>query len=127
MRLGEFRYLADENIHSHVVAGLRARGVDIVDVDDEAIRGVDDLTLVRHAVSRGRVIVTHDRDCGALAIAQLEPIVGIVYLRPGHIDSHFTLQTWDALVARDLDLTSPFIVVARRTGKHVSVRVRQLS
>lgn len=127
MRLSEFRFLADENIHAQVVAELRARGLDVVTVGDESLCGADDLTIVRRATVLGRVIVTHDRDCGALAIARLEPIVGIVYLRPGHIDPQFTLRTWEALSARDVELVPPFLVVAKRVKTHVSIRVRQLS
>jgi hypothetical protein len=43
-------------------------------------------------------VVTHDADFGTLAILQNEPLVGIVYLRPGHIDAQFTVATFQAVL-----------------------------
>ena len=48
----------------------------------------------------------------ALAVVQGEPIIGIVFLRPGHIQAEFTIGTLDAVLRTDPDLTPPFILVA---------------
>jgi len=71
-------------------------------------------------------VVNHDADFGTLAILQNEPLVGVVYLRPGHIDPQFTVATIQAVLAIDPDVSPPFILVAKRAGNRVTVRVRAL-
>ena len=71
-------------------------------------------------------MITHDRDFGGLSIARLEPIVGIVFLRPGHIDPQFTIQTLRRLFEQDLDLAAPFLLVAKRGRNAVNIRLRSL-
>jgi hypothetical protein len=36
------------------------------------------------------VLLTHDIDFGGVAILAVEPYIGIVYRRPGHISAEFT-------------------------------------
>ena len=52
--------------------------------------------------------------------------VGIIYLRPGHIRADFTIKTLEAIRDNAPEVTSPFILVAERTGDTVKIRVRQL-
>jgi predicted nuclease of predicted toxin-antitoxin system len=126
MNLSEFSLLADQNIHSDVVAHLRECQFDIVSVADLRLQGANDLTLIRLAFNQQRVVVTHDPDFGTLAILQGEPIVGILFLRPGHIRAEFTNATIDSVLSANLDVTPPFIVVAQRTVAGITIRVRQL-
>ncbi|NLF09688.1 MAG: DUF5615 family PIN-like protein [Pirellulaceae bacterium] len=126
MRLGDFPFLADENVHREVVASLRAEGRDVLDVRESGWSGSSDAELLRRAFASRRVILTHDRDFGALYIARLEPVYGIVYLRPGHIDPRFTLDTLRVLFSRNPELTPPFLLVAKRSGNSVTIRVRSL-
>ncbi len=126
MKLGAFRILADENIHPQVVENLRADGMDVVHVSETDMAAADDADLLRFAVSEDRIVLTHDRDFGTLAVARGEPLVGIVYLRPGHIQPRFTTESIAALLARDLELNPPFLLVAKRTGQTVSIRLRHL-
>ncbi len=126
MRLSDFGLLTDENIHTAVVAELRAIGFDVYDVCENGLFGWDDSALLQLAHAQGRAVVTHDRDFGTLTVARLEPFVGIVYLRPGHIDPQFTIESLRSIVAQDLELAPPFIVVAKRTANSVTIRVRNL-
>jgi predicted nuclease of predicted toxin-antitoxin system len=126
LRLRDFSFLTDENIHSAVVADLRAQGFDALDVCEEGWRGAEDAALLRLACSLNRIVVTHDRDFGNLSIARLEPVVGIIYLRPGHIDPKFTIETLHLLFQQDVEITPPFLVVAKRTGSDVTIRLRRL-
>ena len=68
MKLDRFKLLADENIHRDVVRFLRDRGFDVLDVAEEGMLGTTDVDLLRRAVSEDRVVMTHDRDFGTLAI-----------------------------------------------------------
>lgn len=83
MNLRLLTFLADENIHPHVIEWMRSQGIPIQSVHEVGLGGTDDLTIIRRAVAASQVILTHDSDFGTLAVAGLEPIFGIVYLRPG--------------------------------------------
>lgn len=126
MRLRQFPLLTDENIDPDVVAGLRQLGFDVLDVMENGREGADDVDLLRWATSQGRVVVSHDADFGTLAILQNEPLVRIIFLRPGHIDTKFTMETIETLLQTDPDVTPRFVLVARRSGDHVTIRVRAL-
>jgi predicted nuclease of predicted toxin-antitoxin system len=127
LKLRDFPLLTDENLDPDVVAQLRQLGFDVLDVVESGLQGSTDVDLLRLAASQGRVIVSHDADFGTLAILQHEPLIGIVYLRPGHIDPQFTMATIQAVLNLDPDVAPPFILVAKRTANLVNIRVRALS
>jgi hypothetical protein len=52
--------------------------------------------------------------------------IGIVFLRPGHIDPAVHLRVVDALLATEMDAEPGFLLVAVRRGDGVSVRLRAL-
>ena len=124
MKCLEFPLLADENVHPGVVASLRARGLDVVSTAESLPRGSEDVVVMRRALEAGRVVLTHDSDFGALAVRLGEPLVGIVYLRPGHIRPSFVLEMIDALAT--VQVAAPFIVVVERASAEVRIRYRQL-
>ena len=93
----DFPLLTDENIAPDVVAGLRARGLDLRTVRDEQLIGRPDVEV---------------------------SFAGIIYLRPGHISTGFVLEIVDALRASTVDVVPPFIAVAERQQTTVRVRVR---
>jgi len=126
VKLAQADWLADENIDTDVVAFLRGIGCDIQTVHELGKSGVSDVDLLREAVAHNRIVVTHDSDFGTLAIVRGEPVTGIVYLRPGHIDPRFTIESLRAVLDEVPEVTPPFIIVARRKGTQVSVRIRQL-
>ena len=90
------------------------------------MHGTSDVLLLRRAFSERRIIITHDSNFGTLAIANGEPIFGIVYLRPGNLHVELTLGTFRTLLSQDFDLTPPFILVAKRTNTTVTFRLRSL-
>jgi len=126
VRVLELPLLADENIHPGVIEGLHSRGHEVRTVVEEGLQGSDDLDILRRAHDQGRVIVTHDADFGALAIRAGEPVVGLIFLRPGNISPLIVLQMLDAIEAEAPTVVGPFLAVAQRTGRTVRVRVRQL-
>jgi predicted nuclease of predicted toxin-antitoxin system len=126
LRLHDFSFLTDENIHPAVVADLRAGGCDVLDVCEEGWRGEEDAALLRLACSLNRIVVTHDSDFGGLSIARFEPVVGIVFLRPGHIDPKFTIDTLHVLFEQDIEVSPPFLIVAKRIRGDVTIRLRRL-
>ena len=70
--------------------------------------------------------VTHDADFGTLAIHQGEPLAGLIYLRPAHIDPKFTIEFLQAVLSADPDVVPPFILVAKRSGNKITIRIRHL-
>jgi len=126
VKLQDFSFLADENIHPDVVAFLRARGCDVLDVFAAGLQGSEDSVLLQSACSMNRVVVTHDRDFGCLSIARLEPLIGIVFLRPGHINPQFTIETLRVLFDQKMVLNPPFLLVAKHAGQNVTMRLRNL-
>lgn len=124
MKLREFGLLTDENLDPEVVQWLIDQGFDVLDVARSRLHGSPDVALLRRAAAEGRLIVTHDSDFGTLAILQGEPVIGILFLRPGHIDPQFTIGTLSSLLTLDPEVNPPFILVARRTGDQVTIRLR---
>lgn len=127
MTLAQFAFLADENIHPGVIAHLRDQGLNLVTVEALGLHGAEDIAIIRSALAAKRVVLTHDSDFGSLAIAGREPIYGIVYLRPGHIQAEFTIQTLKTLFDSGLHLTPPFLLVGVRRDQVVRTRLRPLT
>lgn len=127
MKLRQFTILTDQNIHPDVVAYFRTEGFQVVDVEQAGLLGASDTMILAAATVDGRIVVTHDADFGTLTIQQGFPFVGIVYLRPGHIGARSTIESLEQILAIDPDLAPPFVLVAKRTGNQVKIRVRSFA
>ena len=126
MRPLDLPLLADENIHPDVVGALAGQGKDVRTVASEGLGAHADVEILRHAHAAGRVVLTHDADFGMLAIRAREPLVGVVYLRPGHFRATYTLETIAAIERAAIVVTPPFLLVAERRGEAVSIRARMI-
>jgi predicted nuclease of predicted toxin-antitoxin system len=122
----DWKLLTDENLHPEVSQWLRREGFDVLDVKDEDLFGASDLALVRRARAERRIILTHDRDFGRLIITSAEPVTGIVYLRPGHLDPRFTIGSLRTLFQQTDLPAPPFIIVVERSDNDVRLRLRAL-
>ncbi len=58
------RFLADENLDTDIIQGLRARepSIDILDVKTAGLRGTGDPALLELALQQDRVLITYDRN-----------------------------------------------------------------
>ncbi|MBL8850812.1 MAG: DUF5615 family PIN-like protein [Planctomycetaceae bacterium] len=126
MKLRHFALLTDENLDPDVVQWLSDAGFNVLDVIRAGLQGTADLEILRLAASEQRVVVTHDADFGRLAILQGEPVVGIVYVRPGHFDPQYTIDSLTSLMGVDPELSPPFLLVVRRRGVQIDIRIRGL-
>ena len=126
MNLRHYTFLSDENIHIDVVTGLRSQGFNVVSVKESDLIGADDLKIIRKAFNENRVVITHDSDFGTLAVLAGEPVIGILYLRPGHINPMFTIGALKVLFDQEIDIEAPFLIVAERVGDNVKIRIRKL-
>lgn len=57
------RFLADEDLDSDIIEGLRSRepSVDVLDVKNAGLRGTKDPVLLDLAAQQDRLVITHDR------------------------------------------------------------------
>jgi predicted nuclease of predicted toxin-antitoxin system len=127
LKLFELAFLADENIHPEVVDFLRCAGFDVAMVKELGLAGSTDRAVLMEARRLQRAVLTHDSDFGSPAIAGGLPVFGIVYLRPGHIRSEFTIATLRTLIRANPDITRPFVLVATRKGDLLRIRLRSLT
>jgi predicted nuclease of predicted toxin-antitoxin system len=125
VKLAEFSILADENIQPAVIAFLREQGLDVFSFPEQGNFGLSDADILRFAVETNRIVLTHDSDFGGLIVLNEKSFVGIVYLRPGHIQAEFTVETIKTVFEQVKDVQSPFIVFAERSGENVRIRLRQ--
>jgi len=125
VKLTEFSVLADENIQPAVISFLREQELDVFSFPEEGQFGLSDADILRFAVETNRIVLTHDSDFGGLIILNEQSFVGIVYLRPGHIQAECTIETLRTIFEQIKDVRTPFIVVAERSGENVRIRLRQ--
>lgn len=78
------RFVADENVPGRLVAALRRRGCDVLFIA-ETNDGIADGDIMGMLQGTSDVLVTNDKDFGALSLSVVPPaIFGIVLLRFKH-------------------------------------------
>lgn len=111
----------DENLPTFLATLLRERGLDARTVEELGFAGKDDSPLLAYAYRERMVLITQDRDFGKLAFLSGEPYYGVVFLRPGTLDSRKILES--LLAVEQIEVESPFFLVVHRQSDD-SVRVR---
>ena len=123
MRLLGWPLLADENIGRLVVAAFLDAGCDVAHCRDNP--GADDREVLDRAEREGRIVLTHDSDLATLVLREKRNVLGVVYIRPAHIDPAFTMETIHAVERTVGDIEAGFIVVGDRRGEKLRVRLRR--
>ena len=126
MKLPEFSFVCDENIHPVVVDFLQSHVNSVKTVSSLTLVAQDDEKILAAAHITQSIVLTHDNDFGKIVFIKKVPFTGIVYLRPGHIVPLFTIEMLTALFERDFDLHPPFMLIAERKKDDIKVRVRNL-
>jgi len=75
------KFLVDENVAASVARLLRSRGHDVKVVQQAGLAGAEDDVLIRLALDEERIIVTHDKDFGAILRYPLKQHGGVILLR----------------------------------------------
>lgn len=120
------RLLLDEHFHRRIAQQLREKGHDVVTVPEEALRGIDDNSLLEASTTRGRALVTNNvGDFAALErrwAAEGRDHGGLVYTSDASVPRNaagigemirrlaYVLETHpqpDALVNRNIWLVAP--------------------
>ncbi len=103
--------LADEQFPLPVVRNLRARGHDIVTVQDAGLTGTADPDVLAAATADGRAVLTHDRDY--IRLHKRGAVhAGIVFASDDLDSDALAARIHDALVANP-DLTGQLVRVYR--------------
>ncbi|HHT9108695.1 MAG TPA: DUF5615 family PIN-like protein [Candidatus Wunengus sp. YC63] len=123
MKIVSLKLLTDENISPQVVAFLRQKGIDIVDVKEKGWCGNEDKYLMGIARKEKRFILTHDVDFGTLAINEGIPCYGIIYMRLKNIKVSNIITILEKLLAIDKDVEVGSLIVVEDTR----VRVRNIT
>jgi predicted nuclease of predicted toxin-antitoxin system len=123
MRLLGWPLLADENIGRQVVAALQNAGCNVAHCRDNP--GADDRAVLDRAELEGRIVLTHDSDLATLVLRERRNALGVVYIRPAHLDPVFIMETIQAIERTVGDIEAGFIVVGDRRGEKLRVRLRR--
>ena len=87
------RSLADQDVYASTVALLREHGRDVLTARKAALSTATDRQVLARASQKGRILITRDRDFGALVFLRRIG-AGVLYLRmsPEHVpDTHAQL------------------------------------
>lgn len=75
------KFLTDENVAASVVRLLRTHRHDVKVVQHAGLTGAEDNSLIKLAIKEERIIVTHDKDFGAILNYPLKEHSGVVLIR----------------------------------------------
>jgi len=113
------RFLLDENAEYRLALFLRAHGHDATAIAHDYVHPLSDPDILGIANREQRIIITNDRDFGALVFRQGLPHAGVIFFRLGMADV-FVKQSWLAhLIERYPNEMRHFIVITDR-----GIRVR---
>lgn len=124
MRLGDTRFLADQNIDELVTRHLRGRGVDIVTTAELGLTRASDYEVLAQATANHRTLLTHDTDFGDLVFRDGQPTSGVLLLRPGHAAPPLVITLIDASMDIQVDDAGRFFVSAALGPAGPVVRIR---
>lgn len=123
MKLKDLRFLADENVSPRVVAFLRNRDHNVLDVKEKGWHGKDDADLLQKAAKTRRFVISHDRDFGKLAINQRQSCYGVIYLRLKDQRSANAIRVMREFLERNLDVRPGTLIVLQESR----ARIRRVS
>jgi predicted nuclease of predicted toxin-antitoxin system len=123
MLLNEFIWITDENIHPELISEISG-SVKVFTLKELGLLGSTDTEILLKANSINGLILTHDSDFGKLAFLEMIAFVGVVYLRSGHFSAQFHLLTIRHLLEQDLEVHSPFIIVAWHKQDKIKIRIK---
>ncbi len=104
------KIVADENIESEIVDGLRTAGHEIIDIK-ATHPGIDDRAVLDLAADEGAILLTRDKDFGELVYREGRLNSGVILLR---IDRSHRVESLLSLLAdHEAELVGAFSVITR--------------
>jgi predicted nuclease of predicted toxin-antitoxin system len=77
------RFLLDQSTDARLIPHLKARGHDTTRIAIEHLSGLPDARVLEIAYAERRILITDDRDFGALVFLLGQPHAGVIYFRHG--------------------------------------------
>lgn len=124
MKLSDCLFFTDENIDPFLVAFLRDKGFDVFDTKENNLFGSNDASLLELATKNNRIFITLDSDFGTLVHKDKSNFLGIIFLKPGHFDSSYHIQTFQAIANVNPDLEIPFMIIAEWVKTGIKIRIK---
>ncbi len=107
----KMRVIAKENVSATVIRELREQGHDVVSVK-ESMRSAPDDVVLRRAALENRLVITHDKDFGALAFQWGLPAAsGVILFRLVGTNPDADNQRVLRVLGQRTDGAGPFSVV----------------
>jgi predicted nuclease of predicted toxin-antitoxin system len=125
MSFSELQFITDENIDVEVKDLLRQNGFNVFDIKDERLFSMPDRAILELSYREKRVVITQDSDFGTLIFRDHVFFCGVIYLRPGHVSPHVHVETVQSILAENLKVKFPFIIVAENNENDIKIRFRQ--
>jgi predicted nuclease of predicted toxin-antitoxin system len=114
------RFIADENIPSHVIRRLRDAGHDVVTVAEAASAGIRNYELAELSARVGRILLTRDADFTTLR-QSVRRRVKVIYIR-GTSDPHQLADLISSTLGHCLKLLEEHnVVVLDEDGCHTAL------
>ena len=123
MKLIDYEWLADENIHPDWINFCR-NITPVHTLSQFNLLGKSDAEILKFSNDNHFIVFTQDSDFGHLAIAHNQPFLGIVFLRPGHLNPSIHLATIRKILDQNIDLSPPFILVGSYNNTSINIRIR---
>lgn len=80
-----FDIVADENIDPKIRKALVAAGHQVVSIWEDH-RGSSDLEILQFALTKGKLVLTEDKDFGEYIFSHKIPTAGVIFLRYEYSD-----------------------------------------
>ena len=104
-------YLADENIPLITVQALQEKDIEIRSIFDIA-RGIEDEDILSYAFKHNHIVLTFDKDFGALVFRKKQPSKGVILFRfPPKSPEFITSIIYQVLSNPQFDPERKFVVV----------------
>jgi predicted nuclease of predicted toxin-antitoxin system len=115
------RFVLDENIDLPLVDLLRERGHDVTAVAVDYAQSIGDTQVLEIARAEGRILITNDKDFGALIFQRQLPHAGVILFRLRDEDIRFKIARLEAVLTRHAEdlVARAYIVV---TDRRIRVR-----
>ncbi len=123
------KFLLDENIGKKVAQFLFHLGHSVSRIR-EINPGIDDYSVLDLALSENAILITADKDYGALVFKGQQPHSGVIFLRVGDQSSDNKIRALKRLLSKYKNLENKFIVVKESEGKikiKFSDKIRKIS
>ncbi len=112
--------IADENIHSTIISGLRNAGIDVYSIY-ESNRGLKDEEIINLARNMKFSILTEDKDFGEWVFAHHVRDISVIFLRFAFTDTSSIAQILCDYLKHNIIFHPVFITLTIN-----KVRIRQL-